>query len=234
MMWQKVDLSETYEVRIVGYADILGWAKKSKEASSFEKLKDAVASIALHASNFEKSIKNVLNQTEGISVESKQKHAGIEFSFFSDNFAVSAPATKENAEMIFRVLGWASHELLIREFSVRGAVTIGNLYHADHIIFGQALVEAVAIEQKKSIYPRLLCSDALINFLMLSVNKVDGLLRDQMENWIVNCAFGASQLVQHELNKVIESQIEKADCDKHKKKWRYLQEVLPIMYSAKS
>lgn len=43
-------------------------------------------------------------------------------------------------------------------FLVRGGATIGSLFHADGIVFGEALVESYLIESQTSVYPRVVVS----------------------------------------------------------------------------
>lgn len=47
---------------------------------------------------------------------------------------------------------------LEKGFLVRGAIEIGELYHANHMIFGEALVKAYLQEQKAT-YPRIVLTD---------------------------------------------------------------------------
>jgi hypothetical protein len=46
-------------------------------------------------------------------------------------------------------------------FLVRGGATIGRLYHAQGVVFGDALVEAYEIESRTSIYPRVVLSHGI-------------------------------------------------------------------------
>lgn len=49
-------------------------------------------------------------------------------------------------------------------FLVRGAITVGKLYHTDGVIFGPALVQAFELE-KQAKYPRVIVSNEIINSL---------------------------------------------------------------------
>jgi len=48
--------------------------------------------------------------------------------------------------------------LLQKGFLIRGAVTVGDLYHDDQFCFGPALIEAAELE-KRAIYPRVILTD---------------------------------------------------------------------------
>ncbi len=39
---------------------------------------------------------------------------------------------------------------------------LGPLHHKDNVIFGPALLESVEMEERRSIYPRILISDAAL------------------------------------------------------------------------
>jgi hypothetical protein len=207
-----------------------------------------VESIKYHAENFSPSNKTyysspsyrkIANNLLGdkTSSEDFNKYALIEFSFFSDNFAVSAPV--EHADWVFGILSCASLKLLHMNFLVRGAVTLGELYHEKNVIFGPALIEAVDME-KKAEYPRLLCSENLVEFLNKTdykdKNKV--ILRDCHHDWIVNITTALADDskssekeksdVLDNFNNIINNNI--AKLEKCAKKWRYFQEILPIMY----
>ena len=218
-----------YERRIIGYVDVLGWRDACKLFDVNDLLR-VVMGIKDHAASFSKEAKNSLRDA-GTNYSNIREQRAIEFSFFSDNFAVSAPATKQHAANIFKILGWACHELLKKKFAARGAITLGDLYHEDDIIFGPALSEAVDIEQNRACYPRILCTDTLMEFLSPINNKIEGLVRDQHRNWVVNWAFGAPQFVLPELDSIVKDKI--ACSSKSLEKWMYLQQILPVMYASR-
>ena len=63
------------------------------------------------------------------------------------------------ASSIQRVMTGASKIL------VRGAATIGLFYSNDQFVYGPALIEAYKLETEESIYPRILISDNLLEYL---------------------------------------------------------------------
>jgi hypothetical protein len=46
-------------------------------------------------------------------------------------------------------------------FLIRGGATIGKLYHAKGVVFGEALIEAVQLETRTAIYPRVVLSNKI-------------------------------------------------------------------------
>src|SRR5580658_7830841 len=50
-------------------------------------------------------------------------------------------------------------------FLIRGAATIGKLYHSQGVVFGEALIEAVQLEKRTAVYPRVILSAAVMSTL---------------------------------------------------------------------
>lgn len=219
-----------YEQRIIVYADILGWSNACRDLPQFPSLQKAANKIADYARQFSLPVKQALGNAQGASPKLTEQHAVIQFSFFSDNFAVSAPIGHDHVKMIFKIIAFATHELLRVGFLIRGAVTLGGLYHDDAgVIFGPALVEAVAIE-KKACYPRIVCSDSLIEFLGKTDYKNNEIIRDINKNWVANIACGSSYAMT-DLDKIIKNNL--TTLANFKDKWQYMQDMLPLMYKAK-
>ena len=53
--------------------------------------------------------------------------------------------------------------VLSKGYLIRGAITEGKFYKNETFVFGKALVEAVNIEEKIAIYPRIILQDSLIS-----------------------------------------------------------------------
>jgi hypothetical protein len=220
---------DVYEQRIIVYADILGWSNACKDLSQFPSLKKAADKIADYARNFSLPVKESLKNAQGVSPATIAQHAEIQFYFFSDNFAISAPVDHDHVKMIFKFIAFATHELLRAGFLIRGAFTLGDLYHDDaSVIFGPAIVEAVDIE-KKACYPRIVCGDRLIEFLDKTDYKNNVIISDLNKKWVVNIACG-SIIAMTDLNKIIEEKL--TTQNKFKDKWQYMQDMLPLMYKA--
>ncbi len=179
--------TDVYEKRIIAYADILGWKNATSDLTQFGRLRAAVQGIAEYARSFSRETKQILKDTPGVSEHLIREHGSIEFSFFSDSFAVSAPV--DYGKTILGILAWASHDLIHNKFLVRGGVTIGNLYHNQGIIFGPALVEAVSMG-KEACYPRMVCSKELDQYLEKKDYKKKVVLLDRDQEVIVNIALG--------------------------------------------
>ncbi len=76
---------------------------------------------------------------------------------FSDSIVVSYRVDEESG--VFHLLtkiAFCVVDLISLGFLVRGAVTIGDLYHDEHRIVGPAMVRAYEMESKNAIYPRVI------------------------------------------------------------------------------
>src|SRR6266702_1152597 len=72
----------------------------------------------------------------------------------------------------FTQLGFIQINLIHRGILVRGAITIGQVCHADGLIFGLGLADAYRLESKVAVVPRIMVSDELIG-----AHKTDPRLR---------------------------------------------------------
>ena len=216
----------TYEQRIIAYADILGWSAACNDLLKYPKLQLAAQAIADYARNFSPQIKGTIMNMVGVPSSTVEQHGSVEFAFFSDNFAISVPPAQ--AETLFKILAWATDMLLHAGFLVRGGVALGALHHAHNVIFGPALIEAVNLE-KLANNPRLLCSVRLAEFLEDQPYKGSVVIRDG-EQLIVNIALG-SALSLADLSKIMEKEL--TNYRKIADKWLYLTQMLPKMHQAK-
>jgi hypothetical protein len=113
------------------------------------------------------------------------------------------------------------------------------------MIFGPALIEAVTLE-KEAIYPRLVCSHALIadikNRRYLDPDTPQVVINDQLGRPIVNVLAFANQsnpAAWHDLETKITENIDKYQrckdpkckdkLEKQFEKWRFMRKVLTIM-----
>lgn len=104
--------------------------------------------------------------------EGKRSTIKPAISTFSDHILISFPLEAVRAELgpeehmaafaimhqFARLLTRIAAAALRIGFLVRGGATIGKLYHAQGVAFGEALVDAFTIESQLSIYPRVVLS----------------------------------------------------------------------------
>ncbi|WP_316162874.1 hypothetical protein [Bradyrhizobium sp. SZCCHNRI20481] len=65
-------------------------------------------------------------------------------------------------------------EMLTRGILVRGALTVGNLYHVEQAVFGPALIEAYELESQFAQYPRIVVPRKVYGNLNISLSITMG------------------------------------------------------------
>lgn len=139
-----------YEKRIVLYLDILGF--KNAVDKSIED-QEVLQTIYKSLNNiYSDKIKNYQGPLKGLDY-------GTHISVFSDNIVMSEPYNRNGSlyNFIYSVY-WLVNEILWDGFVVRGAITIGDLFHDDKVIFGPALNKAYKMESEMAIFPRVIIS----------------------------------------------------------------------------
>ena len=129
----------------VAYLDILGGKNKicADKDNTFLNILNMVFQDAIEETNF-------LFRKETIFTK-----------IFSDNIllAIEIEDNANQEEKISSFLNLIANvvlEALRYEFLMRGAITIGDFFHTDILVYGKALVEAVEIEEKIAIFPRII------------------------------------------------------------------------------
>ena len=109
---------------------------------------------------------------------------------FSDNIVISFPLTdlvretgKNSSDAMTTILsqlakyiGRHAYRALRNGFLLRGGITVGELYHANGVVFGKGLVDAYRLESTTAIYPRVILSPKVLEHVPYSQNI--WLLRD--------------------------------------------------------
>jgi hypothetical protein len=180
---------------IVAYIDLLGVA--SRIASDSEKQK--VSMNKLH-NLYTFSI----DLTRQIQIKGNQD---IQFKIFSDNIIIAKKLSTKNNERLEDInclLSCASHfqELAASDsvgWMLRGGITIGQLFIDEVMVWGDALVKAYFLEDKVSVYPRIIVDSCVVdevkgdNVLYEYLRKdFDGLF---FLNYLNNCHFCGQMLM---------------------------------------
>lgn len=140
-----------YEKSFVVYIDFLGFSEASKELDD-QARNDVLAllvRIAELRSEFKADVLNEDQKTTGYSISP-------EVSTFSDHIVISYPlesvAAKINDDttpifinlQVQEFIATIASDALRLGFLIRGAAAVGNLHHANGVVFGEGLVEVVA------------------------------------------------------------------------------------------
>jgi hypothetical protein len=139
-----------YERRIVSYFDILGWSANIEEAGADPR---RIARLASIPRMFASIIAGPSDRVEGAHLTS-----------FSDNVVASVPFDERYLIWTLQSLGNIQLGAALAGFWIRGAVTIGDLYHDAHIVFGPALNRAYYLESHHAKYPRILLDPDVEDF----------------------------------------------------------------------
>jgi len=132
----------SYEKRAVVFFDLLGWRSELLHAGS-DPLRIARLAAAVRTLT--------LRPLPGAPIAQNVEHAT-----FSDNVCNSFPYEPERIPPLIRALASIQYGLAQMGFWVRGAITVGELYHDKDVIFGPALVRAHHLESKIANGPRIL------------------------------------------------------------------------------
>lgn len=171
-------METNYDVQFTAFIDFLGFSEVSKQSDETTRLNvlELLKSLAALRGDFD------LQKTvqEGSSNTFYIKPA---VSSFSDHIVISFPLQPIYSEFNERMAPFViannfttlltaiAAEALRIGFLVRGGATIGRLYHAEGVVFGEALVEAFQIESRTAIYPRIVLSQKITSQPGWTVNK---------------------------------------------------------------
>lgn len=170
--WAKSGNNGQYEPQICAFIDLLGVRQANKaDPQVREGLLDLFWSISAVSAPFTENL---------VEAEPIERYWwGPEISAFSDCFVVSYPPARleklhrpgemnptENVlDQLLFIIGRVAAACLSHGFILRGAITLGDLYHSDGVILGPALDEAYELERKEAVHPRILVSDAVLGLL---------------------------------------------------------------------
>jgi len=153
-----------YEEHFTAYLDFLGFSEASTNINDATRLKVLDLLLSLSPLRGDYNIEHSQNSST-FAIKPA-------ISTFSDHIVISYPLRPVIAqfgqseplaafvimnEFTWRLAAIATAALRIG-FLVRGGATVGNLYHAGGVVFGEALVEAFYLESRTSVYPRVILS----------------------------------------------------------------------------
>jgi hypothetical protein len=144
---QSGEVLTTYERRLVGFADVLGWREHIIETlenpGRLNFLKGIVESWAYQARS-----------------DYSVGYGGLRVSSFSDNVVYS----QEVLNPMTLLARMATMQLAAAGggFWMRGGVTIGKIIHTKDCVFGPALNRAYEIEDTVAVYPRIVIDHNVI------------------------------------------------------------------------
>lgn len=157
---------EGYQEQLVAYIDLLGFSETSFQNHEMKmKVLELLKGLSFPQGNLGESVTHSEPHPngKGIIMSYIGGSAKPAYSSFSDNIIMSWPTnTIKLKQAIFTlehyIYQFIALPALKAGFLIRGGITIGNLYHQDGVVYGEALVEAHKIESKIAKYPRIIIS----------------------------------------------------------------------------
>lgn len=173
----------SYEKRIIGFIDILGFGQLVYDSEQDEKKFSLIqtvlkklnevddvygspASFFAHSnySTLPDDFKSDLNEIYE-KMKSDAEPERVKITTFSDSIVFSCPATSNGLSnfryfLIKLLVETSEYQLLLR-----GGVTCGSLLHCDDMIFGPAMNQAYYLESKVAKQPRIIIDSAFGCFL---------------------------------------------------------------------
>lgn len=98
--------------------------------------------------------------------ESKMIAKAIFVKIFSDNILLALPTSdgdrEQKIEKLINLVNNFVHQAADNGYLIRGAITEGDFFYNDIIVYGKALVDAVKMEEKFAIYPRIIVKKEVV------------------------------------------------------------------------
>ena len=151
---ENIEYSECFLV----YLDILGITKL---VSEFDKKPELI-----------KDLRNIL-KINSIFVNSTQKgtsagNINIRSWYFSDSFVFLMKDNPENLSHLFLIVRYLQDRLFREGYLLRGAIVKEKMYYPEddeNVLLGQGMIDAYKLESEIAIYPRVVISEKLLNYI---------------------------------------------------------------------
>ncbi len=159
----------------VAYLDVLG----TKEIISNDKNNE-------HLNKLNMIFKDAI---EEVDLTKKIDNKDFFVKIFSDNIILATRTeTKdrvENIKLLCLVISNIIEEFLTYGYLMRGAIVEGDFFCNDTLVYGKALIDVVELEEKYSIYPRIIVQEGIKDVFPFYFQKcADGW--DILNNYFVN------------------------------------------------
>ena len=168
-----------YREAFTAFADFLGFSEASRELSDERRLKvlELLRSLAGLRSEFSAaSEKGADGSTRFFirpAISTFSDHIVISFDLETLHNTLGNDAAGATTPLLYlhqfeRLASIIAAQALRLGFLIRGGATIGKLYHAEGVVFGEALVEVTQLEAQTAVYPRIVLSSAAASSLAVS------------------------------------------------------------------
>jgi hypothetical protein len=168
-----------------------------------------------------------------------------QFVSFSDNVALAIPITRTDLSdlglgLFMETVAHYQLSMTLRGQGVRGGITAGDVFAADNLIIGPALVEAVDLEEKTAVVPRILLSGLCEQLVQRNVQYENWsfwnaiLLRDSDDHLFLNYLSvidddrfpgQAQRLIRQHKQIVLDGVSSTRRCERRRQKWEWVAEL---------
>jgi hypothetical protein len=130
-----------YERKAVVFYDVLGWRNQIQKAGNDPEKIAMLQRVILRPIQ---------------SLRAGEKTLNLKFSAFSDNITISCAAKQDSVFHLLVTLGSFVLGGTASGFLIRGGMTIGEVVHNEHAVFGPALNRAYELESRVASFPRII------------------------------------------------------------------------------
>lgn len=125
---------------------------------------------------FDRTIREAFPYRLGAATGSEGESRAYPTTVFSDSVVQAVPIASDlpAASPLFQLVlevAQLQAALAIRDYFARGAITLDKFHSYEGLIFGPALVEAVALEREVAVNPRIVISPAVSTALLTSMRS---------------------------------------------------------------
>ena len=146
---------KSFDEYVIVYIDFLGMKEKMNIQSGFDSLQ---------------IIKYLLYNTEYVAkcISQINKIQDFIIKIFSDNIVIAQKVNPQIVgdqinsivNLVWSLQFWA---LVQFGYTMRGGITVGELYIDERVVWGKGLIEAYQLENDLAVYPRIIVSRRLVN-----------------------------------------------------------------------
>lgn len=158
--------------RYTSFIDILGFQNSilniEKEPESYKKIADTLTNIST-INELRKIVRS--DKDDPTALQHFEATQDLRIQAFSDCILISSNDNQLGLVAVTAMSALTYWILFSHGFYARGAITKDLLTHNEGVVFGKALVRAYSLEQKVSIFPRIILSQETYNDLT-SNNKL--------------------------------------------------------------
>jgi hypothetical protein len=184
---------------LVAFIDILGFGERVKDAEKNGKSQEFFMSFqenlscylhTLLTNDLGKGLRELSYECGNDDFENQKDNYVIRL--FSDCILIGCPigkdclagksvAVRDNFHQILDALCLFQAQMTLDGFFFRGAISVGELYMDDTIIYGKALIDAYEAERDEAKYPRIILTESARE-LFLEINE--DFERENSVNWL--------------------------------------------------